>query len=236
MMTLDDYRITSPDEIEAMLRRIQEERALVTLSGPDGSTFTTLLWSIDAPRGVICFNGESGDQPLHAMLESGEVSAMAYLDRIKVQFDLDGLVHVRGGQMEALNARLPQLVYRFQRREAFRVEPFSNQGPAAEFRHPGMPDMTVSLRVLDVSLSGVALFIPEDVPAITAGTRISQCHLRLDGDTELHVGLLIHYVTGVHPETRGARLGCELTGLEGRDRALQHYINQTQKRRVVLAG
>ena len=37
-------------------------------------------------------------------------------------------------------------------------------------------------------------------------------------------------------ESQGARLGCEIEGLHGsEERALQNYINQTQKRRNAMA-
>ena len=223
-----------------MLQRMEAERCLITLGTPDGLTFTTLLWGIDAPRGVLSFSGDSTDTSLRSLLESDEIVAVAYLDRIKVQFDLDGLVQVHGGQVHSLNAYLPREVFRFQRRSAFRVQPFGNPGPVAEFRHPAMPDMKVALRVLDVSLSGVALLLPENVPAIAAGLRINHCTLRLDAETELDVAILIHHITPLQPEGKGpgkgSRLGCELLGLNGQDRSLQHYINQTQKRRIVLAG
>lgn len=233
--SLDDYRIASSVEIQALLAQVQAQRALVTLSSPDGASYTTLLCGIDPRLGLISFSGDGGDDAMQSLLESDEIVAVVYLDRIKVQFDIEGLVHVRG-QSEALNARMPQVVFRFQRRSAFRVQPLSSHGPVAEFRHPAMPDMRLSLRVLDVSLSGVALFLPEDVPPIAAGVRIGQCLVRLDADTELDVGLVIHHVTANHPDTRGARLGCELTQLQGSDRSLQHYIHQTQKRRSALTG
>ena len=232
---LDDYRIQSSVEVLALLEQVQAQRAMVSLSTPEGVTYTTLLCGIDARLGVISFSGDGQDAGMQALLESDEIVAVVYLDRIKVQFDIEGLVHVRG-TTEALNARLPQVAFRFQRRSAFRVQPFSSHGPVAEFRHPAMHDMRLSLRVLDVSLNGVALFLPEDVPTIASGVRIGQCLIKLDADTEMEVGLVIHHVTSIHPDTRGARLGCELTDLQGHDRSLQHYIHQTQKRRSALTG
>lgn len=233
--SLDDYRITSGIDILALLEQVQTQRALVTLTNTDGVSYTTLLCGIDPRLGVVSFGADGGDDAMQAVLTSDEVVAVVYLDRIKVQFDIEGLVHVRGPS-EALNARLPQVAYRFQRRSAFRVQPLSSQGPVAEFRHPAMPDMRLSLRVLDVSLSGVALFLPENVPAMPTGVRIGQCTVRLDADTVLDVGLIIHHITPIHHEARGVRLGCELTQLHGHDRSLQHYIHQTQKRRSALTG
>jgi c-di-GMP-binding flagellar brake protein YcgR len=234
--SLDEFRLTSRSEIESMLELMETSRSLITMSTPDGQNFTTLLWGMDGQRGQIFFSGDGSDLALRNLLESDEIVAVAYLDRIKVQFDVEELVQVKGPQRDVLSARLPDEVFRFQRRCAFRVEPLSQHAPSATFRHPAMPDMKVKLRVLDVSLSGVALFLPENIPAIEAGVQINDTQLQLDGDTSLQVDLLIHYRTALHPDTHGARLGCEFVRADGHDRTLQHYINQTQKRRILLTG
>lgn len=233
---LEEFRLTNRSEIESMLQRMESDRSLITMSTPDGQNFTTLLWGMDGQRRQIFFSGDSSDLALRNLLESDEIVAVAYLDRIKVQFDVEDLVQVKGPQRDVLSARLPQEAFRFQRRSAFRVEPFAQHVPSATFNHPAMPDMQVKLRVLDVSLSGVALFLPENMAAIEAGMQINDCLLQLDGETSLELDLLIHYRTPLHPDTRGARLGCEFVDTNDQDRTLQNYINQTQKRRIVLTG
>lgn len=231
---LDDFRIASAVEIQAMLRQMLERNIMVTLSSPNGASYTTLLWAVDPSRGIICFSAEAGDPRLQQLLLSDEIVAVAYLDSIKVQFDVDGAVQVRGGET-ALNANFPRELYRFQRRSSFRVKPLLSHTPSAHFRHPALPDMQLSLRILDVSLGGVALALPKDVPSVAAGIHIQRCLLELDADTQLDVGLTIHHVTVLN-DNLGARLGCEIVGLHGTDeRALQNYINQTQKRRNAMS-
>ncbi|MBI2731957.1 MAG: flagellar brake protein [Aquabacterium sp.] len=225
--------MTSSVEIQALLKQLLDARPMVTLSGPNGDSYTTLMWAAEDGRG-LCFSAEDSDDRLDALLESGEIVAVAYLDSIKLQFDLDGVVHVKGGRHSALNAQYPTVLYRFQRRAAFRVQPLATKSPVAKFRHPAMPDMQLALRVLDVSLSGVALFLPDNVPMIAAGVKIGQCRLDLDDDTSMDVTVVIHHVTAIHPESKGVRLGCEFVGMDWSDRTLQHYINQTQKRRLAL--
>lgn len=231
---LDDYRITSVVEIQDLLRRLLDARVMVTLSAPQGESYTTMLWTVDAARGVVCFSAEANDSRLQTLLDCDEVVAVAYLDSIKVQFDVDGLVQVRGGNT-VLNARFPHQVYRFQRRSSFRVRPLLSNTPVAHFRHPSALDLDLSLRVLDISLGGVALALPLDLPMVEAGSRVRHCLLELDAGTHLDVTLTIHHVSVLNQNTP-ARLGCELKDLQGADeRALQHYINQTQKRRHALA-
>ncbi len=233
---MDDYRITAPVEVDALLKRLLNANALITLSGPGGHSYSTMLWSVDSTRGIVCFSAEAGDDRLQALLETQEVVAVGYLDSIKLQFDLDGLVQVHGPNGIALNAAYPRILYRFQRRSCFRVKPLVSSSPVAHLRHPSMPDMQLELRVLDVSLNGVALFLPHNVPMVSAGVKIGQCFLDLDAEVRLELGLIIHHVSINNPESKGARLGCELVSLDGAsERALQHYINQTQKRRLALS-
>lgn len=233
---LDDFRISSPVEIQAMLRQLLDSGTMVTLSAPGGLSYTTVLWAVDGARGIVCFSAESGDPRLQQLLESDEIVAVAYLDSIKVQFEVEGAVQVRGGET-AINARYPREMFRFQRRSSYRVKPLLSSSPTAHLRHPAIPDMQLSLRILDISLGGVALSLPKDVPLLAAGIQVRHCLLELDVDTQLDIGLVIHHVTVLNGEHRGARLGCEMIGLHGSDeRALQQYINQTQKRRNALAA
>ncbi len=232
----DDFRITSAAERQAIFRQLIDTNTMVTLSGPGGHSYTTMMWQADPERGVISLSADSGDPRLTPLLNTDEVVAVAYLDSIKVQFDIDGAVQVRGSQT-ALNAHYPEFIYRFQRRSFFRVKPLISSAPVAHFRHPGMPDMNMSLSIADVSLGGVALTLPADVPTVPAGVVLDGCTLELDADTQIDVVLMVHHVTVLDHNTgkHHARLGCEIVDLDGLDeRALQHYINQTQKRRNAL--
>ena len=232
---LDEFRISDPYEIQALLRQLCDTGALLTLCAPNGSSYTTMLWAVDASRNVVCFSAETHDPRLHAMLEAGEVVAVGYLDSIKLQFDVTGLVMVRSGANAALNAGYPKEIYRFQRRSSYRVKPLLNNVPAAHMRHPAIPDMRIELRILDLSLGGVALFLPDDLPDVEPGVQINDCQIELDADTILHVGLLVHHVTSLNHESKGKRLGCEMTGVDsGTARDLQRYIDYTQKRRYAL--
>jgi c-di-GMP-binding flagellar brake protein YcgR len=155
---------------------------------------------------------------------------------VKLQFDLRDLLLVRGPKSCALQCELPREIYRFQRRGAYRVRTLEAHLPSARVRHPSIPEMALELRVLDVSAGGCALQLPHDVPPLRPGIRLAGVAIELDADTRFVATLTLQHVTAILPNERGVRLGCGWQMPDGAaERTLQRYIDQTQKRRRLLA-
>ena len=231
-----NFRVTAPLEIAALLRELIRKHVLVTIATPSGASYTTMVWEIAPDKGLLRFSTDSEDVNLERVLDSDDAMAVAYLDSVKVQFDVQGLVLVHTATGEtALNCMLPAEVFRFQRRQSFRVRPLLNTQPVARFTLPEPPGKTLELRVIDVSIGGVALFLPDDAPAVPPGTRLDPARLELDADTQFDCGLQVLHFTSINPESRGVRLGCEIESITAMDlRALQRFIDQTQKRRRMM--
>jgi c-di-GMP-binding flagellar brake protein YcgR len=233
------FRVQHPRERAALLRQLRDGQVPINLNGPDGSAVTTLLWSLDAEQGRMSFSASPGLPALDRLLEADEAVAVAYLESVKLQFDVQHITLVRGTQAATLQCGLPTSIYRFQRRNAYRVRTDGRHGPAARLRHPSMPDMQLALRVLDVSIGGCALWCPHDVPPLQAGTRFSEVTLELGPDTRFLAGLSIQHVSSSSSETDragGVRLGCEWVQLSGQaERVLQRWIDHAQKRRRLLS-
>lgn len=230
------FRIEQPREIALLMRQLADAVVPVVLAGPEAVGFTTVLWSVDSAQGRLSFSADADSPQLQRLIDGGEATGVAYLDAVKLQFDLRHLILVRGAQHCALQADLPRELYRFQRRESFRVRTLDRGSPTAQMRHPSIPDMMLRLRVLDVSIGGCALLLGGDVPPLAAGVRIAGVHIELDPDTRFDADLMLHHVTAMHSPSRAARLGCEFMHVDPRaQRALQRYIDQTQKRRRLLS-
>jgi c-di-GMP-binding flagellar brake protein YcgR len=235
-MGSDEFRVDDAGEVRALLKALMDQVVPVNLSASDGSAYTTTLWTVDAAASRLSFTADLQLPELQDILEADECVAVAYLDRIKVQFDVQDLVLVQGARSSVLQARLPREMFRFQRRNTYRVRTIERTAPTASFRHPSIPDMGVALRVLDVSIGGCALLQPANVPALQPGAVIKGVRLSLDSETQLDAGLMLHHVTSTGAENGSVRLGCEIVGLSGiAQRALQRYIDQTQKRRRLLS-
>jgi len=233
---LDDFRITAPREIGAILRQFQDGNLLLNLNGSHGGMLSTTLWSVDAVKGKLSFAADANAPVSQQIVDSQEATVVGYLDSIKVQFDVANLVLVRSPGGSAIGTAFPRELFRFQRRNAFRVRPLLRSTPLVRVRHPVIAEMQLALRVLDVSIGGCALFLPDDVPPLSPGMVMNQVQVDLDADTRFHANLRLQHVTSLNPESKGVRLGCEFVDA-GHDaaRALQRYIDQTQKRRRLMA-
>ena len=231
-----EFRVTDRSERLRLLKQLCDGGVPVTLSAPHGVAVGTQLWSLDAAQGLLSFSADADSVHMQRLAQCDEAVAVAYLDHVKLQFDLLDLVLVRSKQGCALRARLPQLLYRFQRRAGYRVRTFERSAPQAELRHPSMPDMRLRLRIVDVSVGGCALVLPDDMPALQPGTRLCGVRVELDAGTRFEAELQLQHVSAVHGGGHGVRLGCAFTGLDGAaQRSLQRYVDQTQQRRRLLA-
>lgn len=228
------FRVSHPRERAALLRQLRDGAVPVHIAGAEGSSLTATLWSAD--ERTVAFAVDAGAPALAGLLDADEAVAVAYLEAVKLQFDLHELVLVRGAQASVLQCRAPGDIYRFQRRQAYRVRTDERQGPVARLRHPSLPDMQLALRVLDVSVGGCALWLPDDVPALQPGTEVAGAEIALDAATHFRATLRLQHVTmlGGQRGGHGVRIGCGWQLAAAAERSLQRWIDQAQKRRRLL--
>jgi flagellar brake protein len=230
-----EFRVTAPQERQRLLRALCDGQVPVNLNASDGSALAATLWAVDTAQNRLNFSAEPGTPQLPRIVEADEVVAVAYLESVKLQFDLQGFMLVRGAHSCALQCGLPREIYRFQRRNAFRVRPRGRHEPMASLRHPALPDMRISLRVLDVSIGGCALWLPNDVPPLQAGSQLGEIKVELDAETQFAAALTVQHVSA-QGGNAGARLGCEWRPLSpGAERQLQRWIDRTQQRARLLS-
>lgn len=233
---LDDFRITAPREIAGMLQLLSDGSVRLNLNSSSGAVIGATVWTIDTTRGSLGLSVDALDPQLNDLLECQEAVVVGYLESVKVQFDVHDLVLVRGKQGSVLSCRLPRELFRFQRRNAYRVRPLLRNAPVARFRHTAIADMALVLRVLDVSIGGCALFLPDDVPLLQLGSVLNQVQIELDDDARFSINLRLQHVTSLGHDSRGVRLGCEFVAPNaGVSRTLQRFIDQTQKRAKLLS-
>jgi c-di-GMP-binding flagellar brake protein YcgR len=114
------------------------------------------------------------------------------------------------------------------------VRTVERQAPVARLRHPAIPEMTLALRVIDVSLGGCALWLPDDVPPLAAGTLLAEVGVTLDVATHFVAALRLQHVSALAPGMPGKRLGCEWELSGAAERSLQRFVDQAQRRRRLM--
>ncbi|HSB98724.1 MAG TPA: flagellar regulator YcgR PilZN domain-containing protein, partial [Burkholderiaceae bacterium] len=136
-----EFRINHSREIAGLLKQLAADATPVVLSGPNAAGLTTVIWTVDSAQQRINFSADPDSPQLQRLIELEEATCVAYLDSVKLQFDVDHLVLVRGNKTCSLQADMPREMYRFQRRRSFRVRTLGRGTPTALLRHPSMPDM-----------------------------------------------------------------------------------------------
>ena len=231
-----EFRVADSVELLRLLKQLRDGSVPVQLSAPGVTAVGSQVWSLEPAQGQISFSAEAESMPMERLAQGDEAVAVAYLDHVKLQFDLSGLVLVRAARSCALRARWPELLYRFQRRAAYRVRHFDRHGPRVHLRHPSLPDMRLTLRIVDLSVGGCALQLPDDVPALQPGSELRGVRIELDDDGGFEATLRLQHVSTLHGAGPGMRLGCAFADLDGAaQRQLQRYIDRTQQRRRLLA-
>lgn len=233
---VSEHRVRALVEIRALLKQFVEGDVPLSLTTPDGLHYATSLWAEDPQRGVLVFAADPRDDAVQRLAESHEVMATGYLDSVKVQFDLHDLVLVHGRSASAFNAQYPREVYRFQRRHAYRVRPAGRAQPHAVLSHPDLARRQIDLRVIDISHTGVALMLNEELNLFRSGQMLPEVVIELDASTWLRVTLRVMHVSevGLSP-TQYRRIGCELVDLSpAAQRDLLRYLDHTQKRHRLL--
>ena len=220
----------------ALLQQLRDRSIPVLLAGPTGASLNASLRCVDAGRDSLSLQIEADDPQLEALVEANEASALSYLDAEVLQFDLVDLVLVRNALASVLRARLPRQVHRFTRPEAPSLLDFQPGAPCVLLSHPAHPETALTLRIIDMSLAGAVLMLPEDLPALTLGVTIGGVQLALDAETRMGLSLRLLHASSKVSGAPGLLLGCEWLGLTRIDaRRLQQYIDQTQTRQHTLA-
>ena len=243
----DEFLVQSASDILGLLQQLQDRQLPITLSRPGSAPLMGRLCSVNGPQAELQFElSDAVNQPpgeLASTRPINAVSATAYLDQIRLQFDLDGLAYLTHPATEArrLRCNLPTLLYRFQRRQTFRVRPMLHR-PHVLVQHPQHATQSqqasqqrppLRLRILDLSLGGLALWLPPDVTPFEPGSRLPAVQVELSSDTRFQAAMQLQ--NSQAGEASGQQLGLSFAQLSAAaERELQLYIEQTQKRARLL--
>ena len=233
---LERYLVYDHLEIVATLRRLAAAREpqSVHWDGNDSFALTALL-AINPDFQELVLDCLGDARANHRLLASEELSVVATMDGVKIQFSAPRAEATVFEGRPALRVRLPDFMLRLQRRETYRVRAPLSCELALEVDGRLC---VLELRVADLSLGGVALVTDRAYLKIEPGRLIDNCRIGLGGVGTLAARLEVRNVMESRNRSgaRQLRLGCRFVNLPGTMEALvARYIAQLERNRRALA-
>jgi len=226
-----EFKIQAASEIAALLRVLHSAQTRITLSNEAGVNLPSRLCALDPGHAALSFDVRPADPLIRELVASGDITAAAYLDDVRIQFELEELMLVNAADGAVLRGPWPALLYRFQRRNAFRVRP-ATHSPQVRLPHPDQP-AELRLRILDLSMGGLALLMPLGLSPWPLGTIVPAAQIELNRDTRFQASLRVHHVH--MPSDSGTAVGLAFGQMEhAAAQELQLYIDHAQKRSRLL--
>ncbi len=228
--TLARFEIRGALSVAQVIEDLVRERALITLYAPrDFGEFVVSRILHRDSRG-IGFDFTTDDARRRALLGGDTLLVVAMLDRVKVQFGANDLRLKQSGDRATLHCAMPERIHRIQRRDAFRVRPSPLSGADCVVRTPeGMR----AYPLLDVSVGGIALSMPDGVPVPPIGHTWRHCHLDIAGYPAIPCELEVRFVgTGLLEGSAGVRIGCVFVRpAPETERAVQVFVMDVERGR-----
>jgi len=224
---LERFWTYSKFEIDALIARLRDERAPMTLYwGNDGEFAVSQVMKVDALRNEVHFDLPSQPQQQAQLLDATELVCVAFVEHIKMQFTVEAPRRSSSGGFPTFQTSLPERILRLQRREYYRVRTPETLSASCLVPYSGDRAQYELLRVLDLSVGGMAMlaypqhFDPSDPVAI------HRCYLDLPGVGTVSVCMRVAHVdTADDGKTR--RCGCEFVDLSPQARMmLQRYVHK----------
>ncbi|HEX5364164.1 MAG TPA: flagellar brake protein [Gallionella sp.] len=236
-----ECRITSSRQIASILRNIAEtgSNAALYYNSKRDFIMTTIL---DVDEDGMWVEQASSATVNHQIEESKRIKLVSSHNQVKVQFGADGASSVTYDERPAFFIPIPDSIYRFQRREYFRLSllPSEQMRCIINMARPEAPGTIVQIEVpvADISGGGIGLTCMEGEVDINAGESYSKCQINLPGVGPVLVNLIVRNLVPVSTTKSGktiSRAGCEFKDLDGQTTVkLQRFI--TDKQRLMAAN
>jgi c-di-GMP-binding flagellar brake protein YcgR len=235
-LDLERYQVYSRFEIVSLLRALADARIPVTVYFNQGTEFiVSNVLGVNPDFEELILDLGADDAANRRLLKTGTVTVVAFLDRIKLQFQAERAEQTVHEQLPALRIRLPEALLRLQRRDFYRIRTPMARPALASLPDPSAPGRRLSLRVADLSCGGVSLVAGESDAPLAPGMILQGCRIDLPEVGELTAALEVRsaakYEEGARKNLR--RYGCRFADLPpAMTNALQRYITKTERERA----
>ncbi|MDH4190145.1 MAG: flagellar brake protein [Betaproteobacteria bacterium] len=226
------FEVRARPEVLALLRALRDKRALITAYFDAGTQFlVTSIIDVQQDFEDLVL-GLGKDLALNRrLLGASNIVFVGNLDNVKIQFETGRAEPLRSGGEQEFRVRIPEVLFRLQRRDHFRVptpvvRPLVCSAPA-----PGRENTRVELTVLDISAGGIGASVDPAQLDAQGGQILKDCRMELPQIGTLEVTIEIRHVREfTRAGRRRLRLGCRFVALSGSAAAmLQRYVTRQER-------
>lgn len=227
---IDEFRVDGAIGVRSLVRELIEARGLISMfSGDDGDSFVvTRVLALDEDE--IEFDFNTDPQREAALLAAPWLIVVGLPGPVKIQLRLEHF-RLRRGEGEnpkVLVASLPAVGWRIQRRNAFRVRAPLHDNAEVVLRQPDRSEWRCPL--IDLSVGGLAVWLPDGLKVPEAGTTWHHCRIEASGLDAIPCDLVLIRSDNPEPNDR-VRLCCEYDRLPSDPaRRIQLYVMDIEKR------
>lgn len=150
---------------------------------------------------------------LDALDGTESIEAGAKIDAIRIFFRTGFAEAAIFRGQRVFRACVPEAIARVQRRGSVRYQVPALNPPVVSLRLPSKNDRELRLRLMDISLGGVALVLEDRALAFEPGTTLRNCRLDLPGCGVVETDLSIQYVDLMDRKSGWRRMGCRFSDL-----------------------
>jgi c-di-GMP-binding flagellar brake protein YcgR len=235
---LERFAVYSKVEIAAMLRSLRDEGVLLTAYfDSDPGFLVTVVLDVNADFEEVIFDNAVDPLAQKRLLASKHIVFVGFLEHIKVQFVARLAEATQHDARDAFRIRLPESLLRLQRRDFFRVRPPISKPAKCLVPYGEDGKQYESLRVLDLSVGGMAVMTYPEKFDLPTDEVIENCYLDLPGVGNVGLSLIVRHVDPVPKDEKARRCGCEFVDMASATRVmLQRYINQIDAENRKVAG
>jgi flagellar brake protein len=213
-------------EIVALLTRLRSENVPMTLYwGRDGECAVSQVLEVSGPRNELTLDLPAVESLRAGVLAAPELVCVSFIDNIKVQFQARS-PRSAGGPRATVQVAIPDRVLRLQRREYFRVRTPETLSASCLVPYSGDRGQYESIRVIDLSVGGMAMLAYPRHFDPSEATVIDRCFLDLPGVGTVTVRMRVAHVE-IAVDGASRRCGCEFVDLSPQARMmLQRYVQR----------
>lgn len=231
----DQFLVSQPLEIQAILAALLRKRTLVRLDVPDHDTsvISTIL-ELDPESGSMFLDNAAANDVNTRLLSAQSVRFQATLDRILIEFH-GALEPTQWRDSPAFRMARPASLHRLQRREFFRVEVTSGNPATFTVQDPPMDADIAVFPIYDISAGGLRLIDKDRRLGDTIG-KIYMGRLNMSGVEPIDIGLRLLRTAemSMDPDKSMQTIACKYFNLTtSKQIAIQQYIDILE--RAVMA-